>query len=151
MGNGWDDEELLAVLRDALRARSAVPPELVEAAKSVYAWHSIDAELAELTYDSSREPQAAAGTRSESVSIRALTFSSAHLTVQVEVTESALIGQVMPPREGTMEAQPPGGGAVVAPVDEIGCFVVEPIPEGPFRLRYRTPQGADVLTGWIAL
>jgi hypothetical protein len=151
MGNGWDDEELLAALRDALRARSDVPPELVEAAKSAYVWRTIDAELAEITYDSSREPQAAEGTRSESASIRALTFSSAHLTVEVEVTENSLIGQVIPPREGTVEAQARDGAAVVAPVDEIGCFIVEPIPQGPFRLRYRTPQDADVVTGWITL
>jgi hypothetical protein len=151
MGNGWDDEELLAALHDALRARSEVPPELVEAAKSAYVWHTIDAELAELTYDSSREPQAAMTTRSESASIRALTFSSAHLTVAVEVTENSLIGQVMPPQEGTVEVQARDGAAVVVPVDEIGCFVVEPIPEGPFRLRYRTPQGADVVTGWITV
>jgi hypothetical protein len=151
MGNGWDDEELLAALRQALRARSEVPSEFVEAAKSAYAWHSVDAELAELTYDSSRERQATASTRSESASIRALTFSSAHLTVAVEVTGNSLIGQVMPPREGTVEAQARDGAAVVAPVDEIGCFVVEPIPEGLFRLRYRTPQGADMVTGWITL
>lgn len=152
MGNGQDDEELLAALRDALSARSEVPPEFVEAAKSAYAWRTIDAELAELTYDSSREPRAAASTRSESASIRALTFSSAHLTVAVEVTENSLIGQVMPPHEGTVEAQARDDGpAVVVPVDEIGCFVVEPVPEGPFRLRYRTSQGADVVTGWITL
>ena len=51
----YDDEELLAVLRQALAERQAVPPEFVEAAKNAFAWHNIDAELAELTYDSSRD------------------------------------------------------------------------------------------------
>jgi hypothetical protein len=36
-------------------------------------------------------------------------------------------------------------------VDEIGCFAVEPIPASPFRLRCRTADGTDVLTGWITL
>jgi hypothetical protein len=55
----WDDEELLAALREALAERQAVPPEFVEAAKNAFAWHNIDAELAELTYDSSRDAEAA--------------------------------------------------------------------------------------------
>ena len=47
--DGWDDEELLAALRQALTARRAVPPEFVEAGKNAFAWHNIDAELAQLT------------------------------------------------------------------------------------------------------
>ena len=34
----WDDDELLAALRDALRAREAVPDEFIEAGKSAFAW-----------------------------------------------------------------------------------------------------------------
>ncbi len=157
MRNGWDDDDLLAALREAMQTRSEVPPGLVQAARNAYAWHTIDAELAELTFDSGREPDLAAATRSESASIRALTFTSAHLTMELEVTENSLIGQVIPAREGTVEAQTREGAtavvqaAAVAQVDEIGCFSVEPIPPGPFRLRYRNQQGADVVTGWITL
>jgi hypothetical protein len=151
MGNAWDDDNLLAALRAAMRARSQVPPELVQAGKSIYAWHTIDAELAALTFDSDREPQAAAATRSESASIRALTFSAAHLTIEVEVTETSLIGQVIPPQEGTVEAQTRDGATTAAPVDGIGCFSVEPIPPGPFRLRYRGQEATDVVTSWITL
>src|SRR5258708_12398028 len=49
VADAWDDEELLAALRQAHRARQAVPPEFVEAAKSAFAWHDIAAELAQLT------------------------------------------------------------------------------------------------------
>lgn len=145
-----DDDDLLAALHQALKARSQVPPELVEAARNAYTWHTIDAELAELTFDSGREPRAPASTRSESASIRALTFISARLTIEAEVTENCLIGQVMPPREGTMQAQTRDGATTTAPVDEIGCFLVEPVPPSPFRLRYRN-HGIDVVTGWITL
>ena len=151
MDSAWDDDNLLAALRAAMRARSQVPPELVQAGKNIYAWHTIDDELAALTFDSDREPEAAAGMRSESASIRALTFSSAHLTIEVEVTENSLIGQVVPPRAGTMEAQTRDGATATAPVDGIGCFSVEPIPPGPFRLRYRYQEAADVVTPWITL
>jgi len=145
----WDDERLLAALGEAMRARQAVPESFVDLGKSAYAWHNIDAELAQLTYDSSREP--AVGLRSETASIRALTFTSAHISLELEVTEGSLLGQIIPPRAGTLETQTRSGATTSTPVDEIGCFAVEPIPASPFRLRCRTADGTDVLTGWITL
>ena len=41
MTDAWTDEELLAELRQALRARQAVPPGFVEAAKGALAWRTI--------------------------------------------------------------------------------------------------------------
>jgi hypothetical protein len=144
------DDDLLASLREALAAREAVPPEFVAAAKNAYTWHSIDAELARLAYDSSREP--AAGLRSESASIRALSFVSARLSIEVEITGDTLLGQLIPAQPGTVEIHALGA-TVTVPVDEAGCFTVEPKPGSPFRLRYRsgTQTGADVLTGWVTL
>ncbi|MDQ2813651.1 MAG: hypothetical protein M3Z75_17740 [Actinomycetota bacterium] len=149
MLDGWDDEQLLAAVRETMRARQAVPETFVDMGKSAYTWHNIDAKLAQLTYDSSREP--AVGLRSETASIRALTFTSAHLSLEIEVTENSLLGQVIPPRAGTLEAQTGAGTVITTSIDEIGCFAVEPIPASPFRLRCQTEDGADVLTGWITL
>lgn len=150
MRDEWDDDDLVEALREAMQARAGVPAELVEATKNAYTWRTIDAELAELTFDSSHERELA-GTRAESASIRALTFTSPRLTIEVEVTENSLIGQVIPLREGTLEAQAQDGASTSAQVDEIGSFSVAPIPSGPFRLRYRNEQGMDVVTGWITL
>src|SRR5262249_56172362 len=55
LGAGLSDDELLAALRHAVAARQAVPAEFVAAAKNAFAWHNIDAELAQLTYDSIRD------------------------------------------------------------------------------------------------
>ena len=148
---GWDDDALLAALREALRAREAVPPEFVEAAKSAFAWHNIDAELAQLTYDSSRDAEYVPGLRAEAASIRALTFTSARLTIELEVTSDALLGQVIPPQAGVITVQPRDGAETEYPADEIGCFSIRPIPPGPFRLHCRTGAGIDALTGWITL
>src|SRR5580692_5651501 len=52
---GWDDEQLLAALGEAVKAREAVPEWFVETGKNAYAWHNIDSELAQLTYDSASE------------------------------------------------------------------------------------------------
>ena len=145
-----DDEELLAALGEALRAREAVPGWFVDTGKNAYAWHNIDAELAQLTYDSSRDQDAVAVVRSGAASIRALTFTSARLSIELEVAEDSLVGQIIPPRAGTLEVHTTAG-VTSSPVDEIGCFAVAPIPASPFRLRCRTQDGADVLTGWITL
>jgi hypothetical protein len=152
--DGWDDEELLTALREAMRAREAVPAEFIEMGKNAYAWHNIDAELAQLTYDSDRDADLMASLRSETASIRALTFTSAHLSIEVEVTDESLVGQVVPivpEREGTIEVQAKAGATTTTSVDQIGCFAVSPKPASPFRLRYRAADGTDVLTGWITL
>jgi hypothetical protein len=75
----WDDEQLLAALRQAQRERQCIPPWFTAAGESAYAWHNIDAELAQLTYDSSNDQDLegvtrSAGTRSEPASIHTLTF-----------------------------------------------------------------------------
>ena len=151
-----DDDELLEALGEALRAREQVPEWFVETGKNAYAWHNIDAELAQLTYDSSRDRDQGrdrdlvAAVRSEAASIRALTFTSGQLSIELEVTESSLVGQIIPPRAGTLEVHTTAGVASSL-MDEIGCFAVTPIPNSPFRLRCRTEDGTDVLTGWITL
>ena len=151
MRNGWDDDRLLAALSEAMKARQAVPSWFIETGKNAFAWHNIDAELAQLTYDSNEDRREAAVTRAETASIRALTFTSPHLSVELEVTENSLLGQVIPPRAGALEIHTRAGEISTTEVDEIGCFAVDPIPESPFRLRCRTADGTDVLTGWITI
>jgi hypothetical protein len=147
----WDDDQLLAALGEAIRAREAVPAWFIEMGKNAFAWHNIDAELAQLTYDSNVDQPEAAVTRSETASIRALTFTSEHLTLELEVTEDSLLGQLLPPRPGELEIHTRAGDISTTEVDEIGCFSVDPIPDSPFRLRCRTADGTDVLTGWITI
>jgi hypothetical protein len=148
----WDDDEqLLAALGESLKAHQAVPPRFIETAKNAYAWHNIDAELARLTYDSAREQDWAPSLRSETASIRALTFTSAHLTIELEINDDSMLGQVIPPEEGTVETQTQAGATTTTPVDQIGCFSITPIPASPFRLHCHTNNGSDVMTGWITI
>ncbi len=151
MRDGWDDERLLAALGEALKASEDVPSWFVETGKSAFAWHNIDAELAQLTYDSNEDRREVAVVRSETASVRSLTFTSAHLTVELEVAGSSLLGQIIPPRGGELEIHTRAGEISTTEVDEIGCFAVDPIPDSPFRLRCRTADGTDVLTGWITI
>ena len=148
--NGWDDERLLAALSEAMKAREAVPEWFIETGKNAFAWHNIDAELAQLTYDSN-EDRLPAVTRAETASIRSLTFTSEHLTLELEVTGNSLLGQIFPARAGVLEIHTRAGEISTTEVDEIGCFSVEPIPASPFRLRSSASDGTHVLTGWITI
>jgi len=145
------DDVLLAALREALAAREAVPAAFIEAGKSAYAWHNIDAELAQLTFDSLRDAEMTASTRSESASIRALTFQSARFTIEIEITDDALLGQLIPLQGGTAEMQTQAGHISATSIDEVGCFVIEPKPDSPFRLRVRTEGQPDVVTDWLTI
>jgi len=145
------DDVLLAALRDALATHEAVPAWFVEAGKSAYAWHRIDAELAQLTFDSLRDAELTASTRSESASIRALTFQSARFTIEVEITDGALLGQLIPSQGGTAEMQTQAGHISATSIDEVGCFAIEPKPDSPFRLRVRSEGQPDVVTGWLTI
>jgi hypothetical protein len=152
----WDDVPLMTALRESSRARRDVPAWFVEAGQSAYAWHDIDAQLAQLTYDSSRDQDMesvvrSAGTRSEPASIHTLTFTSACLSIELEVTPHALLGQIIPPQPGTVEQQARDGEIDTGQIDEIGCFYIQPVPRGSFRLRCRTHDGIDVVTNWFTL
>ena len=142
------DEELLTALREAIAACQDVPPDFIEAAQSAFAWHNIDYELARLTFDSSHDAVAA---RAETASIRALTFKSAHLTIELEILDSSLAGQVIPTYGQPVEIQTTAGATTYATIDEHGCFDITPIPQDQFRLRCRTADGSEVITGWITL
>jgi hypothetical protein len=142
------DQELLAELREAIAAGQDVPPDFIEAAQSAFAWHNIDYELARLTFDSSQYADSA---RAEKASIRALTFKSAHLTIELEILDSSLAGQVIPTYGQPVEIQTTAGATTYATIDEHGCFDITPIPQDQFRLRCRTADGSEVITGWITL
>jgi len=152
--DGWDDEEFLTVLQQALSGRRDVPPEFVAAAKSAYAWRNIDVELAQLTYDSTCDyapVRSEAAASSEAASIRALTFTSPHLSIELEVMEDSLFGQVHPAQAASVEVHARTDPETAIPTDEVGCFVIHPIPRSPFRLRCRAAASIDVLTSWLTL
>ena len=149
--DSWGDEEIMTALKEALASRQSIPPEFIEAGRSAFAWHNIDAEIAQLTYDSAFHAGAVPATRSEIASIRALTFTSEHLTIELEVSEDLLLGQVIPARNGTIEVHTRAGVITTIPVDELGYFTVRRAPDSPFRLQWQTSDSPDIVTGWITL
>jgi hypothetical protein len=151
-GHRWEDDELLELLRTALAEHERVPDRFVEAGKAVFTWHSIDAELATLAYDSVTDPFAVAGgTRAEHAEIRELTFAFRNGTVQVQITNGGLLGQVVPPRRGEIELHVKGQALRRAEIDDQGWFSVTPRPRTPFRLAWRVGEENTSITDWLDL
>jgi hypothetical protein len=145
-----DNDELFAALKEALREAEEVPPRLIEAGEAAFVWRSIDAELADLTYDSlALDAEPAAAMRAQDASLRALTYATADLTIEVEITTDAVLGQVLPPQPGSASIYLTSGAINETAVDEMGFFAIRPVPAKPFRLRCVTRAGLDILTGLI--
>ena|SRR5215211_7038859 len=156
---GSHDDELMEALTAAAR-RHMVPPEVVSAAKAAYTWRTIDAELAELTFDSVADADALAGVRGGGAGgPRALTFEYDEVVVEVEVTEQAgrrtLAGHVAPsPPEWVEVHQASGAEPVRVEADALGRFAASGIAAGPFRLLCRFRPDARpsmMLTDWVSI
>ena len=153
-----NDDELLAALGRVLQAQEVVPDAVLEAAKGAYAWRTIDAELAALTFDSVADADALVGVRG-SGGPRALTFEYDDVVVAVEVVEQGarrtLIGHVAPGPLASVEVHQAG---LAEPrrqdADALGRFQVPDLVAGPLRLLCRFRAGARwpaLLTEWVII
>jgi hypothetical protein len=142
------DDELLAELRDALQEAHDVPDSFVAAGKAAFTWRTVDADLAVLARDSS----ALAGTRTESATIRSMTFVAAALTIEIEVMADAIAGQLVPPQSARIEVQHRDGTLRTTATDEVGWFSVGLPRRGTaFRIRVTLPDHTSVMTPWVNL
>lgn len=143
-----DDDALLSELGEALRLYDQPPADVTAAAKELFTWRTVDAELAALTFDSFLDDEPAA-VRSTAAAPRLLTFEADGIAVELEVEADPaagrrLVGQVVPPRTGDLELVV-GGRTARAPVDDIGRFVVD-LPDEPQRIRLRLTVGARAIS-----
>ena len=148
-----NDDELLAALGRALAAQEAVPEAVLEAAKGAYAWRTIDAELAALTFDSVTDELV--GVRGGS-GPRALTFEHDDVVVEVEVVEHGarrtLVGHVAPGPLESIEVQQAGQAEPRRQdADALGRFQVPDLVAGPFRLLCRFAGRPAMLTEWVSI
>jgi hypothetical protein len=155
MSQQWwtDDDQLLAALGAALQSERSVPAEFILVGKAAFSGRGIDAELATLIYDpvvDGAQPELA-GARPEPPSLRHLTFTSGELTLEIAVTQDAILGQLVPPGRGRVKARTADGTTVTAVIDQGGGFTIRPVPPSSFRLYCHTTNGAGVLTNWLIL
>jgi hypothetical protein len=142
-----DDERLLQELGAAVRQEALVPESFLAAGRAAFAWRNVDAELATLAEQATPATTRAA----EPAPLSAFTFAASALSIEVEVADDALLGQVVPPVAGRVELRSAGGTVSAATVDELGWFAFRPPPTGLFRLYLQTADGSQVLTEWVTL
>ena len=147
------DARLLETLRSVVLRADPVPAEVEDAARGAFAWRTIDADLAELTYDSLLDDDRLAGVRSADAP-RTLTFEGPAFSVEIEVAEEGsrrrLLGQLVPPAPASIEVRH-SGGLLQLGADEVGRFSAAGVAPGPVRLRCRV-EGADgppLDTAWV--
>jgi hypothetical protein len=147
------DDELTSELRRLTARLDPVPPELLDAAAGAFAWRDIDAELAELVFDSLLDTDEASLVRG-APERRLVSFAGGGLTIDVEVTtagpERMVMGQMVPPQRGVVDIRR-RQETVSIEADELGRFRSGPLPPGPLSLRLRPAGGAPVVTDWLAL
>src|ERR687888_196743 len=115
MGENDEDESLLREFRAMVGRVDPVPPRLKETARAALSWRTVDAELAQLTFDSLAVESTAALVRGGQ-GIRLLSFEVARrpglvITLEVPVAGARrrLVGQLNPPQAAQMEVRQPHG------------------------------------------
>jgi hypothetical protein len=145
-GNGWSDDKLLAALAEATRQAGEPTGTMAAASDAAFSWRTIDAELAELTYDSMADEGALV--RDAGTTSRQLVFQGEGLGVELELEPDGLVGQLVPPMSGIVTLVGPAGDLASVEADTLGCFRIDSTARGPVRLRCET--GSDqILTDWV--
>ncbi|MBG6065016.1 hypothetical protein DDE19_12200 [Micromonospora ureilytica] len=161
-GRRWDDDRWLVTDLHTALSPGGLSSELLRqqalSAFDIGRTHS-QAILAELVFDSACDPEPAGPIRAVG-SARLLAFRTDRLAIDIEVTESGLVGQVYT-IDGTDPAAPdepllevvgetPQGVFGHSPLAELGGFEL-PLPApGPVRLRAILAEGTMV-TSWLVL
>jgi len=148
----WDrsDDDLMGELKEALEEARSVPPDLLEAAKAAFTWRTVDEELEmlALSYDSAMADTALV--RGVGSPERMLVFESEDLTMEIEVGEEVLMGQVVPTRPGRAILEDPQGTLQETEADDGGFFLFRRPTTSPLRVKW-TAGETRVVTAWVPL
>lgn len=156
-GTSMEDDLLIGRLQ-AVAARVDPPPALLtEFVRAALDWRTLDAQLAELTYDSATDDALVDAVRGTVRAPRLLTFDMGETAVEFEVSaqgaQRRLVGQLVPMQPARIEIRHAEGVTAVE-TDEHGRFAADGIPAGPVSLRCRLGDGEHgrvLHTDWSAI
>lgn len=146
----WSDDELLQELRTALQ-EAPVDESVIRAARAAFSWRTVDTDLELLCLDAGSGQVAGRLVRGSGQDApRMLAFHGERLSVDIEIDEAGITGQLTPPQPGQVTLMTPEGPPATTQADEVGCFTF-PLPtSGPLRLDCRL--GADrFITEWVTV
>lgn len=142
-----DDDELSGILGKAVMADHDVPPEWRDAAHAAYTWRTIDHELMALTHDSCLDEVGAVRREEDG---RSLAFTGGGLTLEVEVSDGRILGQLATPGGGEVTFETSDGRSQPVATNEAGFFSVAVEDDG--RVRFvLVAQDKRYVTEWIVL
>ncbi len=154
--DGNDDAERTAIRR-LLADLDPVPSEVVAVAKASFTWRTIDAELAELAYDSLFDTELV-GTRGAS-DTRSVSFEYDSTSIEMEVEsiggQRRIVGQIAPRRPSSMEVhRSDDSRTITVTADDRGRFSVSDLAPGLVRLFVQFAPGhgpSRLLTEWMSI
>ncbi len=145
-----DDDRFITEIGMMLEQADPVPEMVTEYAKAGYGWRDLDAELAELVFDSAEA--GLVGVRGSDTT-RQMTFRAPGVEIEVELLSAEnrrIIGQLVPPQALTVELRHVDR-AIVTTSDSLGRFRFDDVPTGPVSLRCRISEGQSIRTDWMLL
>jgi hypothetical protein len=146
----WSDDELLREL-DAALQEEPVDESVIRAAQGAFAWRTVNADLELLSLDE-------ALTLADDVLVRGsrpgaperLVFHGERLSVEVEIDEIGIVGQLTPPQPGQVTLVTTDGPQDTTQADDVGCFAF-PLPaSGPLRLDCKI-SSERFITEWVTV
>jgi len=145
-----EEREVLAKLRDGLHQSDPAPSDIAEFAKAAFAWRGIDADLAELDFDSIEEDQLQ-GVRSTATT-RMVSFQAGQWMLDIEFDEGTgrLMGHISPQSSYTVELHT-SGALFSVESDELGRFEADSVSPGPLSMVLRFGDGSVIKTQWVVL
>jgi hypothetical protein len=143
-----EERDLLSRLREGLNQSDPVPSDVAEFAKAAFSWRDIDAELAELDFDSIDE-DVPAGVRSTATA-RMVSFQAGQWMLDIEYDETGgrIIGHISPETTYTVELHT-SGALFTVESDDRGRFEAEGVSPGPVSLVLRLADGPVIKTTWV--
>jgi hypothetical protein len=148
--NWNDDDDLMRDVRQALRP-APVDARILEAARAALSWRTVDAELEliGIFYDSHLDEAALVRGHTPGTP-RTLVFHGDDLGVEIEVSDTGIEGQLIPPGPGEVILLTADGTRATVTADQVGCFTFTPALRGPVRLD--CSLGAHrFVTEWITI
>ena len=144
------EENLISLLRSGLDDSDPAPADVTDFAKAALSWRDIDAELAQISFDSSEE-SATTGVRGVATA-RILAFQSDEWLIDLEYDPFAgqLMGQIEPAGHMTVELHLVTR-VLTTESDDQGRFEFEGVHNGPVALVVRIEGQEAVKTEWIVL
>ncbi len=154
MSRHLNDDELVDLLSRALRRTEQPPAHLRDAALMAHAWHNIDAELAQLVFDSLVPDPAAdelVGVRSDD-GPRQITFEAPGVEIEIMLAGDTrtMVGQLVPAQVADVQLAV-SDRVLSTDSDELGRFRFEGIDPGPIRLTVLGSNHRAVHTEWIVI